>query len=139
MRLPRPYIPLDVKCTVAERQVAASRPQVNIIKNAATEPSNKARLAVLLHYLFGDEPVHLDHEPALALRHRSAAGRYKPAANNPDHLVWRTGEAHRTKTLRRGDHGQHSDIALIRRAKKRKLKSLPKKPARKWPKRKLRA
>jgi hypothetical protein len=124
--LPRPYIPLDVRCAVADRQFALFPP-----------PRTKKELDIVLRLMFGNVPVHLDHEPALALRKRTNTGRYIPPANDPNHLIYRVEEEHRTKTLHRGDHGQFSDIALIRRQKKRKLKSQPNKPAWKWPKRNL--
>jgi hypothetical protein len=127
MRLLRPYIPVSVRWEVLERQFGTTFPRRH----------TKSELDRMLRWFFSSKPVQLDHEPALALRRLTSTGRYIPSANNPRYLVYRLKEKHRTKTLVRGDHGQFSDIALIRRQKRRKLKSQPDKPAWKWPKRKL--
>jgi hypothetical protein len=125
--LPRPYIPVSVRWKVADRQ--CDFPQ--------WVSRTKRTLDNLLRAYFGGKRVHLDHEPALALRKRTRSGGYIPPANDPDYLVYRVEADHRIKTLHRGDHGQFSDVALIRRQKKRKQKLKPSKPAWRWPKRKL--
>jgi hypothetical protein len=79
----------------------------------------------------------LDHDPPLALRERHRrwtgsriAAYYDPPANDPEHLFYR--DDHRTKTFLRGDHGQYSDITLIKRERRR---NRPAKPKRKIPSR----
>ena len=140
MRLYRPYVPVEVKCRVLLRQIG------EIWIDEVLE-ANRGNLGDLLIELRGrlaallDCPVsslQLDHDPPLGARVRlqSSDGKcrtiYRPAANDPEHLVYRVKEAHRVKTLVRGDHGQFSDLALIRREKKR---GRPPKPKRPWPKR----
>jgi hypothetical protein len=103
----------------------------------------------LIQHLFGDQPVHLDHDPALENRVKvfDENGRhveYIPEANNSKYLVYRTIENHRTKTLSRGDGALRSDASqrryLNRVAENRGLRR--KKPSRKianrktkWPSR----
>lgn len=88
--------------------------------------------------------LRLDHDPPLALRpqHRKGLGRktyYVPDANDPEHLKYRPhgpqhDGSHDVKTRVRGDHGQFSDLALIRR-EKRRLGKAERKPKPKWAKR----
>ena len=77
---------------------------------------------------------------------------YIPDANDPEHLFYRPHGAqfagsHDVKTRIRGDHGQFSDLALIKRERRRQKKATPAKRdftfrtnksklKRKWPKRK---
>lgn len=93
----------------------------------AWEPTKRATLAALLRLMFGSTKVHLDHDPALALREkvRNAAGEivgYVPAANDPAFLVYRAAVDHIIKTRIRGVAGQYSDHALIRRERRRQKK-----------------
>lgn len=115
MRSPRPHIPLSVRVEVAERQLG-----VCLIGSLAE------RLKWALGQLYPSDPVHLDHDPPLAARHKVFRGGefagYDPPANSPAHLVYRSVEAHRVKTYVRGEHGQFSDRMLINRAKRAERK-----------------
>jgi hypothetical protein len=72
--------------------------------------------------------LRLDHDPPLAARQRlqySGVVRptYIPDANDPDHLFYRPhgpqhAGSHLIKTNVRGDHGQHPDRVLIKRARR---------------------
>lgn len=113
-RLPRPYIPLKVRLQVAERQVGFK---------PCPEATASSRLQGILMMLFGDSPAHLDHDPPLAARKKikNKAGEiigYRPAANDPNYLIYRTAGAHRLKTNVRGEHGQHPDRVLIKKNRK---------------------
>lgn len=141
MRLPRPYIPLEVRCRVALRQLGEMWPDEVI----ASAPRFGGLLMLLevkkaqLAYLLGIKTaldLHLDHDPALGARekirkHGKIVG-YRPDANDSDHLAYRTKESHRIKTLIRGDGAQYSDRALIKRERRRMRGPRPK---RKWPSR----
>lgn len=111
-----------------------------------------ARLADLLRCDIKD--LHLDHDPALVNREKDVrlpngtvlrrvvvvpvgaeVLRYYPDANDPEHLIYRvggeTGSAHDVKTRVRGEHGQHSDLALARKNKRiEKNRSGESKPSR---------
>lgn len=117
MRGYRPHIPLKTRVEVAERQLGEC-----FVGKKLT-----ARLAHALLALFGTEPVHLDHDPPLAARHKrlDRAGNfieYDPPANSAPHLIYREVEDHRVKTYIRGEHGQLPDRVLINRAKRREKK-----------------
>ena len=133
MKLYRPHIPLSVRVKVAERQFLLLCP--NMAGLLAGKPhSSGNRLKALLPLLataFGCEvsELRLDHDPPLALRpqERRGLGRktyYTPDANDPEHLFYRPHGAqhagsHDVKTRIRGEHGQFSDIALIKRQRRR--------------------
>jgi|SRR5665213_1617684 len=132
-RLPRPYIPLEVRLKVAERQAGFK---------ASPNANNAVRLAGLLMMLFGAEPVHLDHDPPLGARKKVYRNGehvdYTPAANDPDYLIYRIAVDHRIKTLVRGEHGQHPDRVLIKRQRhiETPIRDRPKqkiKSANRWP------
>lgn len=139
-RLPRPYIPIDVRLTVAERQLGHTW---SIKGQSRTE-----RLRLMLLKLFGDDPVHLDHDPALENRQIFWSGdeaEYWPDANDPAFLIYRKADNHRIKTFVRGDGAQYSDAALARKNKRIARNRNPKRrkakiPARvnPWPKRSFR-
>lgn len=126
-RLPRPHIPLVVKCYVASRQLGHSRDATTASIEAT---SNKRKLLsgllAQLAELLGCEPkdLRLDHDPALAIRHRvERDGRivgYIPDANNPDFLIYRTKTEHHIKTNVRGDGAQFPDRVLIKRERRRR-------------------
>ena len=97
--------------------------------------SKKQRLHDYLAALFGDQLVHLDHDPPLMLRVRTKNGGYLPDANDPDYLVWRTADDHRIKTFVKGDGAQLSDAGKRRKEIKRRKKATRLKWQ--WPKRKL--
>lgn len=136
MSLYRPHVPLEVRCAVGERQVARGRPTMPFADAPAAPPFGprlKALLAKLAEQ-FGCEvsDLRLDHDPPLASRPRRRRGLgkktyYEPDANDPDHLLYRPHGAqfegsHDVKTRIRGDHGQYSDVVLIKRARKRQAK-----------------
>lgn len=114
MKRPRPSIPLSVRVAVAERM---ARERAVITHNllywnlycsriALIASDNrwplKDRLASLLFHLFGNEPLHLDHDPALILRKfYPTCGVYIPSANDPAYLVYRTVPEHLQKTVGR--------------------------------------
>lgn len=146
-RLYRPYIPLAVRVAVAERQARIRR----IAYSESMFDSDGARLAYLMRQLFGDKPHALDHNPALVNRRRYVRNGktfYDPPANDPDYLIYREagpGSDHDIKTRVRGEHGQHSDLALARIEKRRMKKKAAKRTAKynrkyNWPKgRKIRS
>jgi hypothetical protein len=146
-RLYRPHIPLAVRVKVAGRD--CYRAGINPPAREAREPLGNflKRLLVALSAAIGCEvsELRLDHDPALGARAqvpdkspRKDAGwsnsfgvpmRYEPPANDPDHLFYRPhgvqfSGSHDVKTRIRGDHGQHSDIALIK--KMRRIEKGPK-------------
>lgn len=148
MKLLRPHISIHIRCIVAMRQLGEMWPEqvLSIHKNKTVLLKH---LLNRLTELIGAERLQLDHQPALALRKKIFRNgvhvEYRPHSSDPEHLIWREKNAHRIKTQVRGDHGQFSDLALIRREKRRakKLKKNPRtwqsKPMRsgkaKWPKR----
>lgn len=146
-RLSRPYIPLDIRLTVALRQLGV--PKIHIIEQvfaASRQRRVKIRLSQILQSLFSMDQYHLDHDPALENREFNPhTKKYEPEANNPDYLVYRTKENHRIKTLVHGDGAQLSDAAKARKRKRKARKarrqkrlwpSRPLRSANRWPKRK---
>lgn len=170
-RLYRPHVPLLVRCTVAERQLMAmtsSLPtnEFGVIWRDDPKSKLKPRLDSALFHLAVAfrckvRDLRLDHDPPLALRlqFRRGLGKktyYEPDANDSEYLRYRPHGAefegsHAIKTFVRGDHGQFSDVALIKRERRRQRKksekktrrlalTKPKKAPRKkfqWPKRKF--
>lgn len=100
----------------------------------ATNPPTM-RLVYALAVMFGNQPVHLDHDPPLMLRRMKPNGEYAPRANHPSFLVWRTKEDHRIKTFVRGDGAQLSDAGKRRKEIRKRKKATRVK--RKWPSRKI--
>jgi len=132
MKLFRPYIPMRVRCVVIARQLQHSGRLRDVLEAANLYPTTpRSQLAHMLDCQFGFEDVHLDHDPPLCLREIIDAekGIYKPDANDPRYLVYRTAEEHRIKTFIRGEGAQFSDAAKRRR--KLKLERPPR-PNR-WP------
>lgn len=151
-RLPRPHIPLDVRCRVALSQVV---PHGGIDVEALIE-RHRGKLKRYLDDLLSrladrlgcsTRELHLDHDPALENRkqlHSVSAAitgdetfmRYEPDANDPRYLIYReggfSGSDHDVKTRIRGEHGQLSDHGLARKEKRRQRKLT--KPKTKWPK-----
>lgn len=134
-RLPRPYIPIPVRVLVAERQLVEWGTSVSHI-GKLPGGFGRRRLAYILHKLFGDEKYHLDHDPALENRLRTADGGYIPDANHPRYLTYRTDVDHAIKTYVRGDGALRSDagqrrynkrVAKNRDPKRRKAK-IPSRP-----------
>jgi hypothetical protein len=142
-RLYRPHIPLRVRCRVAMRQLGEFWPEVALTANAGGLQAFLDRLLYKLTWLLAgtDGTLHLDHNPALALRKRRGEGKgtvYDPHANDPDYLEYRTAHTHHIKTQVRGDGAQYPDRVLIKRERRRKRK-LKAKRRHKWPSRKLRS
>lgn len=141
MRLPRPHVPLDVRCRVALRQLGEFWPddvlRANGHRHGALLAGLLTRLAALLACEAAD--LHLDHDPALGAREKVTRGGgvivgYKPDANDHEFLIYRTKAAHRIKTNVRGDGAQHPDRVLIKRQRRRE-KGAHAKPKRCWPSR----
>lgn len=117
MKPNRPYIPYSVRVQVAARQAIAAG-----VYPRGTEIGSwpyARQLRELLYVLFGDEKVHLDHDPALenrqkVIRRDGQIGGYTPAANDPEFLIYRIVEGHRIKTYVRGDGAQRSDVSQRR-------------------------
>lgn len=139
MRLPRPYIPWSVREQVIDRQMRAAM----FVPTVAARTSRKTedRVRFKLEEFFAGKTVELHHDPALVNRVK-ITGRgplqYDPDANDPAHLVYLVagaGEEHDVRTRVRGEHGQHSDLALARKRRRKERKA--KRPKRSWPKRKF--
>jgi hypothetical protein len=159
MRLFRPYIPVEIRCRVALRQLGEMWPD-EMIKSWKPKPGDaylrglgipisRLGLAALLDDrlrqladLLGCKvkELRLDHDPALATRMKTGQGKhtvYYPEANDPEHLIYRTAHGHHLKTNVRGDGAQYPDRVLIKRERNRnKPKSRPKT---KWGSRPLRS
>lgn len=114
MKRPRPYIPMSVRVQVAERQVEQSGSILWPIYLARVAQSERlgppwsatGRLRTLLKDLFADDPVQLDHDPALILRPynpriKKVAARYTPNANDPAALKYSRKADHQEKTTGR--------------------------------------
>jgi hypothetical protein len=139
-RLYRPSIPLEVKCRVLLRQLGELWPDAVIEewkrKHTSLLVILQGRLAKLRTCEIKD--LRLDHDPPLALRpqtwnRQGKFDRYVPDANDPEYLLYRPHGAqfegsHDVKTRIRGEHGQFSDIALIKRQRRRERPPKPKKP-----------
>jgi hypothetical protein len=127
MKLIRPHVPLNIRCEVAARQLQQREGGLKhvLIADLVQCETYGERLAYMLACLFGEEPVHLDHDPALCLREIIDAdkGIYKPDANDPRYLVYRTAEDHRLKTFVKGDGAQLSDAGKRRKDIRRKRKA----------------
>lgn len=148
-RLPRPHIPLKIRCHVAAHQIgwglgAKDGQPAAIAMLLSLHKANYGnlllRLLTELQEKLGVLPsgaLHLDHDPALVNRKKiKRDGKivgYKPAANDPNFLIYRTKERHDIKTRVRGDGAQFSDLALARRERRRQKKRM--RPKRKWPSR----
>jgi len=136
-RLYRPHVPILIKCTVAARQLAWNDPDLLFRLHRRNLARLLERLLADLAKGFGCEvaDLRLDHQPPLALRPQERRGLsrrvfYVPDANDPEHLIYRPHGAHfegshDVKTRIRGEHGQFSDIALIKRDRRRERKKNP--------------
>ena len=114
MRRVRPYIPLEVRVQVAERQLRSvdNGDQCTDIWWALNRTDGltlRDKLEVMLKALseaLGDV-LQLDHDPALILRQykvdrrKPPAAWYTPNANDPDHLIYRPLRDHGEKTFGR--------------------------------------
>ena len=128
MPLPRPHIPIGVRVEVAAQQLSVANPPLTLALSVFSEaynPSGEVLLYIILAALFNREchRVHLDHDPPLMLREfNPRTGKYKPDANDPRYLVYRTAEEHRIKTFVHGDGAQLSDAGKRRKEIKRQRK-----------------
>lgn len=143
-RLYRPHIPLSVRYAVAARQL--NWPVNDDLSRLAGYGEMLKLLLPELADKLGCEvsDLRLDHDPALGTRPKRGEGKrtvYEPAANDPEHLKYRPhgaqfDDSHDIKTRVRGPHGQFSDIALIKRERRRERKAAdakdPKKKRPKW-------
>lgn len=125
-RLPRPYIPLDVRLDVATRQIQT-------LMKLTSKPVYPDRLSLRrqldealasLKDILKTNSLDLDHDPALVNRRkihnrRGEIIRYVPDANDPRFLFYRASDGHDIKTRVRGDHGQYSDLMLAKRERRR--------------------
>jgi hypothetical protein len=141
MKRPRPYIPLYIRTVVSEKLV---RSLGGLPLSGGRQSFNyrirfNLNLAARIKGLTDDSTWHLDHDRPLAARDfNERTGKYTPDANDPEHLFYITDEEHRVKTLLRGARGQYSDIALIKRERRRNRPAKPKRkipPSRPFPKR----
>lgn len=134
MRLPRPYIPLEIRCQVVIRQLGLNPLERVVMFNL--HHSYGAVLAELLHRLtlqlgcsVGE--LQLDHDPALQNRtkvfKRGKHVDYIPHANHPDYLIYRVKADHSIKTRVRGDHGQFADNVIAKRERRRLKKKTKRK------------
>lgn len=155
-RLPRPYIPLRVRCLVALRQCF----ERGITPLLALGTSHSKALAIMLSALFQGRKVDLHHRPALENREQIVIdGKficYVPDANDSDFLIYLENNDqnndHYIETHVRGVGALRSDTgqrnhqkaldrnrgALKRRPKvKIRSRGFDKSKKRKWPKRKF--
>jgi len=152
MRRVRPYIPLEVRVQVAERQAdkhAAYWAHYLVVP----WQNNTDRLDWLLVHMSAQlgDVLQLDHDPALILRQykvdrrKPPAAWYTPNANDPAHLIYRPLRDHGEKTFGRKADAEKtvttkgSDIWLkskFRRLEQPSKKRRAKIPARAkpWPK-----
>lgn len=139
-RLYRPHVPLAVRCQVAARQVGY--PLGSIESEDWSQTQLLDYLLSILRLKLGAAQLQLDHHPALQNRtlivfSGSQTVNYDPPANDPAGLIYRTRDAHRIKTLVRGDGAQLSDAAIARKRKRKERKA--NRPKTQWPSRKLRS
>jgi hypothetical protein len=140
-RLYRPHIPLSVRCEVALRQMDHIKDILSL--TAPVEPL-RSRLDFLLEALARllaceVSELRLDHDPPLGARSQAVKCPgfkgppiiYIPDANDPEHLAYRPhgpqhDGSHLIKTNVRGDHGQHPDRVLIKKARRLRENKPPK-------------
>jgi hypothetical protein len=161
-RRPRPPIPLFTRLVVAARTALDLPPEfaLAIARDAKAHGCMGEWLEVLLGQAAHQmgcpvSELRFDHEPALRVRPynpkiKNVACRFIPPANDVASIILRPHSpeyegSHHVKTVVRGDHGQYSDVVLIKRERRRergKKKPRSKIAARKqpWPKgRKMRS
>lgn len=151
-RLFRPAIPVEIRCRVALRQldeknidsvIDANRPRRDagyMVGVVGLPGRSHGRLLIELCERLAEkfdcrvEDLRLDHDPPLGARPQERRGLsrktyYVPDANDPDHLFYRPhgtqfAGSHDVKTRIRGDHGQYSDVVLIKRERRRQKRSV---------------
>lgn len=115
----RPAIPVGVKLAALFLQQGMTPDMAGLaVKTAREVRATKEVLRQCLVRWFGEQPVELDHCPALALRAWDGRkGDTKPPANDPAYLVWRPKGEHAVKTFGRGGerriHTKGSDHAAV--------------------------
>lgn len=125
-RLLRPTIDLATKLRVLLRQLGDAFPD-DLIAIAQEQrclgtlvAEKQERLATLLGCEASD--LDYDHDPPLAARVKvykmGVHVDYRPRATDPEHIVARVRVDHRIKTNVRGQHGQHPDRVLIKKARR---------------------
>lgn len=144
MALFRPYIPMTVRVAVAERQMREKGSAFWLLYLSGTQAAEKLnqpwsltrRLRVLLGELFPYGNYQLDHDPALEQRHlmhkrKTGTVVYRPEANDPDHLVYRTKALHLMKTTGRKPGAEKtatskgSDVWIAQKFRKLEGKNKP--------------
>jgi hypothetical protein len=148
-RLYRPHIPALVKLRVILRQLGEMFPD-DVISTARKNRAVQRQLAGCLEIYAANlgctvADLRLDHDPPLGVRKQKIKNQrfsYVPDANDPEYLFYRPhgtqfAGSHDVKTRIRGDHGQFSDIVLIKRARRRERGPKPKRAN--WPKRPMKS
>lgn len=148
MKRPRPYIPLFIRVIVARRQCVENCGEESTASLDETFRNHRTpKQQQIYNYLWlagFDDDFELDHYPALILRKfNPRTGRYTPEANDPNHLIYRTGAAHLQKTTGRKPgaakttDARDSDIWLKKkfarlegRTKRRPKRKIPSRPFR---------
>jgi hypothetical protein len=135
-RLYRPHIPLSVRVDVASRQLRQFGELLEPVGKATLRDTLDCSLSLLAGHLgCAVADLRLDHDPPLGARPKivdpDGTMIYSPDANDPLYLAYRPhgtefAGSHDVKTRIRGDHGQFSDIALIKRQRRRERGPKPK-------------
>lgn len=126
MKLPRPYIPLKIRVQVAAREARAYPGLVSdILSGLHSHNTDRQKLNALLLLIFREDAhlAELHHDPALMnrLKIRDHDGKivgYKPAANDPNSLIYIIAADHDIVTRVRGFGAQLSDQGLQRKLKR---------------------
>lgn len=121
MKLPRPYIPLEVRLMVAERQVREHQLDPHLSPSLPKQARLEALLRILSTY-HDEGKLELHHRPALLNREQvKIAGvviGYLPDANDHRYLVYLPEDEHDIETRVRGQGAQLSDLAQARKNKR---------------------
>lgn len=127
MKLIRPSISIEIKCRVVLRQLGEMFPDdVMLAHRRGFGKLLNEKLAALSDLLRCEsKDLRCDHDPALGARKKifNQVGEhieYEPRGSDPEYLIYRPhgtqfDKSHDVKTRIRGEHGQLSDIALVKR------------------------
>lgn len=139
-RLYRPHIPLPIKVQVAMKALLARG--INAFEHSRRDGESLSAMLDRVLKLLADsigceiKDLRLDHDPSLGARRKrrdykqirnsffnEEITKYFPDANDPNHLFYRPHGpqfegSHLIKTNVRGDHGQHPDRVLIKKARR---------------------